>query len=135
MRMFQMRTVRADPGLPGSSVASVQDESSQAHPHLPWLARSSADFPLIRALVQALSNLVTDNFYIVAAILPGLVRTKFDSNVISSVLRTFLQPCRPRQGLTISCIESTAACWPRRTSRPSSRSSYSFATVSTRTQS
>ncbi|KAL7410474.1 spinocerebellar ataxia type 10 protein domain-containing protein [Mrakia frigida] len=43
-------------------------------------------FPLIRALTQALANLLTGNTSAVASILPVLVQTSFDSNLISRLL-------------------------------------------------
>lgn len=41
------------------------------------------DFSLIRALTQALANLLTGNTNAVAETLPGLVQTSFDANLIS----------------------------------------------------
>lgn len=59
-------------------------DNSESHLANPSIL--APDFPLVRALTQALSNLITDNTTVTTAILPGLIQTAFDSNLIASVI-------------------------------------------------
>ena len=101
MRMSRMTSVREDPApLSHSRIWLWRAVKLTLNPLLRLVGL--ADCPLIRALVQAVSNIVTDNFCIVAAVSPGLVRTAFDLNVISSV--ALPAPCPVGRRLTHTYI-------------------------------
>lgn len=47
----------------------------------PHLCMTYLDGPILRALVQLLSNMITGNKAVAQALLPTYLRTPFDSNV------------------------------------------------------